>query len=105
MKATIYLGRRLSCALFLDRLKSGSFKIQSRNKATVDAHGMSIWIFFIHTMHHTCCEALNVFVDVDIDSSAWVFCALLVLDWMGKMPEPQAVERATDKDTLRFFIL
>lgn len=43
----------------------------------------------IHTMHHTCCEALKVFVDVDIDSSAWVFCALLVLDWMGKCQSPR----------------
>lgn len=41
MRATIY-GKRLSCALQLDVLKfSQSFKmIQSRNKATIDAHGM-----------------------------------------------------------------
>lgn len=38
------MGRRLSDALFLDRLESGSFKIQSWDKATVDAHGMSLWI-------------------------------------------------------------
>ena len=33
------MGKRLSCALFLDVVKSGSFKIQSRDKATIDAHG------------------------------------------------------------------
>ena len=38
----LFLGKRLSDALFLDRLKSGSFEIQSRNKATIDAHGMSL---------------------------------------------------------------
>lgn len=38
----LFMGRRLSDALFLDRLKSGSFKIQSRDKATVDAHGISL---------------------------------------------------------------
>ena len=34
------MGKRLSCALFLDVVKSGNFNIQSRDKATVDAHGM-----------------------------------------------------------------
>lgn len=37
---SLFMGRRLSDALFLDRLKSGSFEIQSRDKATIDAHGV-----------------------------------------------------------------
>ena len=37
---SLFMGKRLSSALFLDVVKSGSFNIQSRDKATIDAHGM-----------------------------------------------------------------
>ena len=36
----LFMGKRLSGALFLDVVKSGSFNVQSRDKATIDAHGM-----------------------------------------------------------------
>ena len=42
----LFLGKRLSCALFLDVLKSGSFKLRSRDKATIDAHG-----WFVSVLH------------------------------------------------------
>lgn len=86
----LFMGRRLSDALFPDRLESGSFKIQSWDKATVDAHGMSLWTSSavgVPCRHVGGGGALrlverNKFIGVG-------FCALLVLDWMGKCQSPK----------------
>ena len=93
-------------ALFLDRLKSGSFKIQSRNKATIDAHGMFIWI----SAKPAICIALPLsrdfppFRKIDYNTSAWV--SGVARSWLdGHMPEPQAVERVTDTDFHAFLYI
>ena len=78
----LFLGKRLSSALFLDRLKSGSFIIQSRNKATIDAHGWFVYILHIVLLLIFKLRRKNAWVyTIRIGVG---FCALLVLDWMGK---------------------
>ena len=52
-KRVTILGKRLQWRFVLDRLKSGSFKIQSWNKATVDAHGIVVYILdYLHSCNN-----------------------------------------------------
>ena len=66
------MGKRLSCALFLDVVKSGSFNIQSRDKATVDAHGMIYTLLLTYYYAFDYQRQLICHNRYYIQSSAWV---------------------------------
>ena len=97
----LFMGKRLSCALILDRLKSGSFKIQSYNKATVDVHGWSMVCTISH-LHPRIIWGLGITVCIfDKDRRGFLCVARSWLD--GQMPEPLIVERVTGSDFHAFF--
>ena len=97
----LFMGKRLSCALFLDVVKSGSFKIQSRDKATIDAHGWFIGFLYVAFCGIYVCRK-GCRRETSYNHRRGFLC--VARSWLdGLMPEPHNVERATGSDSPRFF--